>query len=87
YNTIEGYWIDGTTAQEQFKSSLANVKSMQTSFDLLSEQFDLGLKNIVELMDARNNLLQAEQSKLQCKYTVIMNEQLLKFYSGESTNL
>lgn len=87
YNTIEGYWIDGTTAQEQFKSSRANVESMQTSFNLLSEQFDLGLKNIVELMDAKNNLLQAEQSKLQCKYTVIMNEQLLKFYGGEKTNL
>lgn len=87
YNTIEGYWIDGTTAQEQFKSSIANVKSMQTSFDLLTEQFNLGLKNIVELMDAKNNLLQAEQSKLQSKYTVIMNEQMLKFYGGERTNL
>lgn len=87
YNTIEGYWIDGTTAQEQFKSSITNVNSMQTSFNLLSEQFDLGLKNIVELMDSKNNLLQAEQSKLQSKYTVIMNEQLLKLYSGESTNL
>ncbi len=87
YNTIEGYWIDGTTAQEQFKSSIANVNSMQISFNLLSEQFDLGLKNIVELMDSKNNLLQAEQSKLQSKYTVIMNEQLLKLYSGESTNL
>lgn len=87
YNTIEGYWIDGTTAQEQFKSSITNVNSMQTSFNLLSEQFDLGLKNIVELMDSKNNLLQAEQSKLQSKYTVIMNEQLLNLYSGESTNL
>lgn len=87
YNTIEGYWLDGTTAQEQFKSARANVNSMQTSFDLLNEQFSLGLKNIVELMDSKNNLLQAEQSKLQSKYTVIMNEQLLKLYAGENTTL
>lgn len=83
YNTIEGYWLDGTTAQEQFKSASANVQSMQTSFDLLSEQFNLGLKNIVELTEGKNRLLNAEQAKLQAKYTFIMNEQLLRFYAGQ----
>ena len=87
YNTIEGYWLDGTTAQDQFRSACASVESNQTSYDLLSEQFNLGLKNIVELMDGKNNLLSAEQSKLQSKYTVIYNEQLLKFYAGENINL
>lgn len=60
---------------------------MQASFNLVSEQFNLGLKNLVELMDGKNNLQAARQSKLQSKYTFILNEQLLKFYAGESINL
>lgn len=87
YNTIEGFWISGTTAQQQFIASKANVESSQTSFDLLSEQFDLGLKNIIELMEGKVKLLSAQQNKLQSKFTVILNEQLLRFYKGEEINL
>lgn len=87
YNTIEGLWLTGTTAQQQFIASKANVESSQTSFDLLSEQFDLGLKNIVELMDGKVKLLSALQNKLQSKFTVILNEQLLRFYQGNDITL
>lgn len=87
YNNIEGYWLDAITAQQQFRSATTNVESMQSSFELVSEQFNLGLKNLVELMDGKNNLQSALQSKLQSKYTFILNEQLLKFYAGEEINL
>lgn len=87
YNTIEGFWISGTTAQQQFIASKANVESSQTSFDLLNEQFNLGLKNTIELMEGKVKLLSAQQNKLQSKFTVILNEQLLRFYQGEEINL
>lgn len=87
YNNIEGYWLDAITAQQQFRSATTNVESMQSSFELVSEQFNLGLKNLVELMDGKNNLQSALQSKLQSKYTFILKEQLLKFYAGEEINL
>ena len=56
---------------------------MQASYDLLSEQFRLGLKNIVELMTGKNNLVTAQQNMLQSKYMTILDIQLLKFYKGE----
>lgn len=87
YNTIEGYWLDANNAQAEFKSACASVESSQASYDLLDEQFAIGLKNIAELMDGKNSLLQAAQNKLQSKYTAIMDEQLLKFYAGENINL
>ena len=59
------------------------VESEQTSYDLLSEQFQLGLKNIVELLTGKDKLLKAQQNKLQSKYLSILNLQLLKFYQGE----
>jgi len=47
----------------------------------------LGLKNIVELNTGKTNLLTAQQNKLQSKYMTILDQQLLKFYKGESMEL
>ncbi len=87
YNTIETYWLDATTNQEKFKAAQASVESEQTGYDLLSEQFRLGMKNIVELMTGKTNLMTAQQNKLQSKYMTILNIQLLKFYNGETLNI
>ena len=87
YTTIEGFWLDAQSNQQKFRAAKVSVESEQQSYDLLSEQFQLGLKNIVELMNGKTNLLQAQQNKLQSKYTTILNIQLLKFYEGEEINL
>lgn len=87
YSTIENYWLNATTSQQQFISARNNVKSMQESYDLVSEQFNLGLKNIVELTTGKNNLLQAEQQLLQTKYTALLNAAMLNFYAGEHIKL
>lgn len=83
YSTIEGLWLDAQTNQQKFRSAQLSVESEQQSYDLLSEQFQLGLKNIVELLNGKTNLLKAQQNKLQSKYTTILNQQLLRFYQGE----
>ena len=48
---------------------------------------DLGMKNTVELLTEKNNLLQAQQEQLQAKYMAILNTQLLKFYQGDKLAL
>ena len=80
YNTIETYWIDATTNQSKFKAAQVATKSQQASYDLLSEQFRLGLKNIVELMNGKTNLVQAQQNELESKYLTIYNINMLKYY-------
>jgi len=82
WQTIEGYWLDATTNQQKFRAALASVESAQMSYDLLEEKFNLGLKNIVELMNEKDKLLSSQQNKLQSKYTTILSQQLLKFYQG-----
>ena len=84
YQTIEGYWLDATTNQQKFRAACTSVASSQASFDLLQEQFNVGLKNIVELMNGKDNLLQAQQNQLQAKYLTLLNQQMLRFYSGSS---
>ena len=84
YQTIEGYWLDAETNQQKFRAALATEQSEQQSFDLLQEQFNLGLKNIVELMTGKDKLLSAQQNKLQSKYQTILAQQMLKFYGGDA---
>ncbi len=87
YSTIEGYWLDANTNQQKFKAAQSTVASEQASFDLLTEQFNVGLKNIVELLMGKDKLLNAQQNRLQSKYMTILNQQLLRFYRGEDMNL
>lgn len=81
-STIENLWLTATTSQKRFQSAQAAVKSQETNYELINEQFKAGLKNIVDLLQARDNLLQAQQNRLQSKYTTILNTQLLHFYEG-----
>ena len=87
YSTIEGYWLDAWNNQQKFRAATASVESEQASYDLLSEQFHLGLKNIVELMTGKDKLILAQQNRLQSKYMTILSQQLLHFYQGENMKL
>ena len=80
YSTLENYWIQAENNQQQYKAAKVSTESAQTSYDLLSEQFSLGLKNIVELQDGKSRLLSAQQSELQSKYMTIINLKILELY-------
>lgn len=81
YSNIENYWIQALNNQSRFRAAQVSVESQQTSYDLLSEQFRLGLKNIVELMTGKTNLVQAQESELQSKYMALLYQKMLKFYA------
>lgn len=84
YSTIENYWLQASTNQEKFKAAKIATESAKTSFEMLSGKFDEGLINIVELMQGRDALLQAQQNELQSKYLTILNIDMLRFYeTGE----
>ena len=82
YSDIQGFWLNAVTNQEKYKAAKSSVERAQQSYDLLSEQFRLGLKNIVELLAGKDNLLNAQQNQLQSKYLTLYNQQMLAFYQG-----
>ncbi|MBR5634366.1 MAG: TolC family protein, partial [Prevotella sp.] len=84
YATLENYWLQAVTNQNKFRAAQVATESAKTSFEMLSGKFDEGLINIVELMQGRDALLQAQQNELQSKYLTILNIGILKFYeTGE----
>ena len=83
YQTIETYWLNATNSQAKYVAAKSSVESLTTSYELMTEQFNLGLKNIAELLNSRANLLNAQQTMLQDKYTALLNRNLLSFYAGD----
>ena len=86
-STIEQYWINANNGQQNYIAAKTRVKSQEASYELLNEQFQNGLKNIVDVLQGRDNVISAEQDMLQSKYTALYNIQLLKFYTGEKIEL
>ncbi len=82
-NTIESYWLEATNNKQKYEASKSQVKSQQTSYELVSEQFKQGKQNIAQLLESRTSLLSAEQTMLQSQYTTLLNVTLLKFYQNE----
>jgi outer membrane protein len=87
YQTIESMWHNANNAQQEYIAADIKLKSSQASYDMVSEQFNLGMKNIVELLTEKNNLLSAQQQRIQAKYMAILERTLLHFYAGEEISL
>ena len=83
YKTIENYYLDAGNSMAQYLAAKEQLESATTSFELVSEQFGLGMKNTVELLTEKNNLLNAQQQLLQSKYMAVLSKTLLRFYAGE----
>ena len=83
YAKIETSWLNAKNAQQQYIYAKSNLKSNEASYELLDAQFNVGLKNIAELLTGKNNLIQAKQQVLQSKYTALLNLALIRFYQGE----
>lgn len=87
YQSIETLWHNADNAQQEYVASDSNLKSIRLSFELVNEQFNLGMKNIIELLTEKNNLLNAQQQRLQAKYMAVLNRVLLDFYAGQTLKL
>lgn len=86
-NTIEQYWLNANNGQQNYIAAKSRAKSQEASYELLNEQFQNGLKNTVDVLQGRDNVISAEQDMLQSKYMALLYIQLLKFYTGEKLEL
>lgn len=87
YRSIEGYWLDANSAQQQYAAAMEKLRSAEISYNLVSEQFNMGMKNTVELLTEKNNYLNAQQEVLQAKYMSVMNILMLNFYNNQPLEL
>lgn len=81
--SVEQAYLDATSSQAKYGAAIESLKASEMSFKLVEEQFNLGMKNTVELLTEKNSLLSAQQEVVQSKYMSILNLQLLNFYQGK----
>ena len=79
---VESTYLEVVSAQAQYVSAREQEKYAAQSFSLTNEQFNLGMKNTVELITAKNEYLSAQQSLLQSKYMALLNLAVLDIYQG-----
>lgn len=85
--TVEMVYLDAVSYQNRYQAAEESVRSARVSYDLVQEQFNLGMKNTVELLTEKNNLLSARQEMIQAKYMAVLSYQLLNFYQGKGIGL
>ena len=84
---IENAYLDARSAQNKYMAAQENVKSAQATYELVEEQFYVGIKNTLEMLTAKNNLLSARQEEIQSKYLALLNIKLLDYYNNEPITL
>ncbi|MEA5127024.1 MAG: TolC family protein [Proteiniphilum sp.] len=82
YADIETTYLNTLTSQSQYVAAEEKVKYSRESYDVMNEQFTLGLKNTIEMLTEKNRLVTAQQELLQAKYTALMNIKVLEYYQG-----
>lgn len=85
--TIEGLYQDAVSAQSKYVAANDKLKSTQLSYELVEEQYNLGMRNTVELTTEKNNYSNSLQELLQAKYTALLSLKLLNFYQGQEITL
>lgn len=85
--TIESLYLDAVSGQSKYRAAKDKLTSSELSYTLVKEQYNLGMRNTVELTTEQNNYANALQELLQAKYTALLSLKLLNFYQGKEITL
>jgi outer membrane protein len=84
---VESAYIELRSNQSRFTAAKEQLASAQLSSELVNEQFNLGLVNAVELLNANNTLVDAQHSVLQARFMALLERKLIEFYRTAEINL
>lgn len=84
---IETAYTQALAAEQSYEASLIRVKSLEETFRISQQQFELGAINSVDFQVAQNNLFNAQADLINAKYSYIFRVKVLDFYLGNSLNI
>jgi outer membrane protein len=84
---VESAYLDVVSAQSRYLSATEQLKATNKSYSLVEDQFNLGMKNTVDLLAEKNKYLAAQQEYLQAKYQAILSYKILDFYQQKRIEL
>jgi outer membrane protein len=84
---LESLHNDATSSQIQYYAACEQLSAAEISYEIVSEQFNAGIKNTVELISEKNNLISALSNKIQTKYQAVLSLKLLKLYQNQPIDI
>lgn len=87
YQTIETLRTNAQNAQAKYAVSETMLEASRKSLELTSKQYELGMKNTIDLLTEQDNYNQDYQEYLINKYQLILNKALLNFYKTDIIKL
>ncbi|MCQ2351402.1 MAG: TolC family protein [Paludibacteraceae bacterium] len=74
---VETLYVEALNAQDNYITAKEKLGYAQESYDLVAAQFNVGMKNTIDMLTEEKNLFQAEQEVIQCRYKAVISIQLL----------
>lgn len=85
--SVENWYIDTRSAQSRYTAAGQQLASAELTNELTNERFNLGMVNIIELMTAHNDLVEARHTLLQSKYMALLGQKMIEFYRNATVSL
>lgn len=79
---VEKVYEDTHAAQQRFDAAQAQKSASAESYRLAEEQYNIGMLNAFELLQIKNNYLNATKELIQARYTTVLYRKILDFYMG-----
>lgn len=84
---VETIYQNSLSGKSRFEAATVQFSSANESYKISEEQFNLGMINSVDLLKAKNTLLNAKKELIQSKYSAILSRKMLDFYMGKPISL
>ncbi|MBP5317841.1 MAG: TolC family protein [Paludibacteraceae bacterium] len=74
---VESLYIDAESAQANYQAAKKKQEAAEESYRYTSEQYKAGMRNTVELLNARQSLIGAQETLTRSRYQAVISLQLL----------
>ncbi len=84
---VEQAYINLLNSRAQYEAAQIQFTANEENYRIANEQLKLGAVNTVDFLVQKNLYIQAQQSLIQAKYSVILNHGIYEFYLGRPITL
>lgn len=84
---VEMAYLNAINAEQALEAAKEQMLSAKESYRIVNEQFKLGGTNSFDVLQQRNQYVQAMQEFTQAKYTAILQQKIVDFYLGNMITL
>ncbi|MFI3305079.1 MAG: TolC family protein [Rikenellaceae bacterium] len=82
YQTIESLHTNAQNAAAMYIVSKRKLEALEKSLALVTKQYEVGAKDIIDLLTEQSDLRESSQEFVESKYTLIFNLAVLEFYKS-----